>query len=93
LSPAQPKSAFPHDGSSPNAAQCLNPGETLKPTGNRSKGPLAETDIYSYAIINEAGVETGSVEHTDHISINGLKRSQHVVQKDSAGNVIVEVRW
>ena len=67
----------------------LNPGETLKPTGNRSKGPLAETDIYSYAIINE----TGSVEHTDHISINGLKRSQHVVQKDSAGNVIVEVRW
>lgn len=71
----------------------LNPGETLKPKGHRSKGPLAETDIYSYAIINEAGVEIGSVVHTDRTSINGLKRSQHVVQKDSAGNVIVEVRW
>lgn len=71
----------------------LNPGETLKPTGHRRKGPLAETDIYSYAIINEAGIEIGSVEHTDHTSINGLKRSQHVVQKDRAGNVIVEARW
>lgn len=71
----------------------LNPGETLKSSGHRSKGPLAETDIYRYAIINEAGVEIGSVEHIDHTSINGLKRSQHVVQKDNAGNVIVEVRW
>lgn len=71
----------------------LNPGEILKSTGHRSKGPLAETDIYSYAIINESGVEVGSVEHTDHTSINGLKRSQHVIQKDSAGNVIVEMRW
>ena len=72
---------------------CLNPGETLKPTGHLSKGPLAETDIYTYAIINEDGIEIGSIEHTDHTSINGLKRSQHVVQKDSTGNVIVEARW
>ena len=71
----------------------LNPGETLKSLGHRSKGPLSETDIYSYAIINEAGVETGSVEHVDHTSVNGFKRSQHVVQKDRAGNVIIEVRW
>lgn len=71
----------------------LNPGETLRTTGHRSKGPLAETDIYSYAIVNAAGVEVGSVEHTDHTSINGLKRSQHVIQKDSAGNTIVDERW
>lgn len=71
----------------------LNPGETLKPAGHRSKGPLAETEIYTYAIINEDGIEIGSIEHTDHTSINGLKMSQHVVQKDSAGNVIVETRW
>lgn len=71
----------------------LNTRETLKTTGQRSKGPLAETDIYSYAIVNEAGVEVGSVEHTDHTSINGLKRSQHVIQKDSAGYTIVEERW
>lgn len=71
----------------------LNPGETLKSIGHRSKGPLTETDIYSFAIINELGVEVGSVVHTDHTSINGLKRSQHVIQKDSAGNLIVEMRW
>lgn len=71
----------------------LNPGETLKPSGHRSKGPLAETDIYTYAIINEDGIEIGSIEHTNHTSINGLKRSQHVVQKNSTGNVIVEARW
>lgn len=71
----------------------LNPGETLKSTGHRSKGPLAETDIYSYTIVNEAGAVVGSVEHTDHTSINGLKRSQYVIQKDSAGNVITEERW
>ncbi len=71
----------------------LNPGETLKSTGHRSKGPLAETDIYLYAVVNDEGMEIGSVEHTDHTSINGLRRSQHVVQKDSAGNVIVDTRW
>lgn len=71
----------------------LNHGETLKSTGNRSKGPLSETDIYSYAIINEAGEEVGTVEHTDHTSLNGLKRSQHVIQRDGAGNIIVEDRW
>ena len=71
----------------------LNDGETLKSTGHRSKGPLAETDIYSYEIVNTVGIVVGSVEHTDHTSINGLKRSQHVVQKDHAGNVIVEERW
>ena len=71
----------------------LNPGETLKPTGHRSKGPLAETDIYSYTIVNKAGAVVGSVEHTDHTSINGLKNSQYVIQRDSTGNVIAEERW
>lgn len=71
----------------------LNPGETLRPTGHDSKGPLAETDIYSYVIINKDGIEISSIERTDHTSINGLRRSQHVIQKDSAGNVIIEARW
>lgn len=71
----------------------LKSGETLKLLGERTKGPLEETEIRSWEIVNEAGVKTGSVEYTDHTSINGLKRSQHVVQKDSAGNVIIDVRW
>ncbi len=71
----------------------LNQGETLKSTGHRSKGPLAETDISPYSIVNEAGEVVGSVEHTDRTSINGLKRSQLVIQKDSSGKVVVEERW
>ena len=71
----------------------LNPGETLRTTGHRRKGPLAETDIYLYVIVNDAGEEVGSVEHTDHTSINGLKRSQHIIQKDNTGNTIVDERW
>lgn len=72
---------------------CLNPGKTLKSAGRRNKGSLAETDIYFYTIVNESGTEVGSVEHTDHTSINGRKRSQHVIQRDIAGRTIVDERW
>ncbi len=71
----------------------LNQGDTLKQVNHRSKGPLAETDIYIYSIINLAGEIIGSVEHTDHTSINGFRRSQTVIQRDVAGNVIVEEHW
>ncbi|PXW84921.1 hypothetical protein C8R34_12310 [Nitrosomonas sp. Nm84] len=71
----------------------LNPGEILKLTDHRNKGSLAETDIDFYAIVNESGTGVGSVEHTNRTSINGLKRSQHVIQRDNTGNVIVEERW
>lgn len=71
----------------------LNPSEIIKLTGQRTEGPQAETEIYSYAVVNEAGEEVGSVEYTDHTSLNGLRRSRYVVQRDRAGNVIVEERW
>ena len=71
----------------------LSTGETLKSTGHRSKGTLAETDIYSYVIVNEIDEVVGFVEHTDYTSINGFIRSQHVIQKDMVGNVLIEERW
>lgn len=71
----------------------LNFGESLRSVSHRNKGPLAETDIYSYEIVNEAGKVIGFVEHTDHTSLNGLQRSQHVIQKDAEGNIIVDERW
>ncbi len=71
----------------------LNQGDTLKEVNHRSKGPLAETDIYTYSIINLAREVIGTVEHTDHTSIKGFRRSQNVIQRDAAGNVIVEEHW
>ena len=71
----------------------LNPGEKLKLENSRMKGTLSETDIDQYSIINQAGDVVGSVEHTNHTSIKGSRRTQHVTQKDQAGNIVVELSW
>lgn len=71
----------------------LNEGEELKLESSRSKGSMAETDINNYSVINQTGEIVGSVEHTDHTSLNGFKRTQHVIQKDKSGNIIVELSW
>jgi hypothetical protein len=71
----------------------LNSGEELKRENSRSKGTMAQTDIYTYSIIDQAGDKVGSVEHTDHTSLRGGSRTQHVTQKDNSGNVVVELSW
>lgn len=71
----------------------LKTGETLEETNHRSKGPLAETDIYTYSIIDVNGEIVVSVTHTDHTSIKGLNRTQTVEQTDITGNVIVSESW
>ncbi len=71
----------------------LNSGEELKLENSRSKGTLAETDIYNYSIVDKTGKVVGLVEYTDHTSIKGFNRTQHVVQKDSSGKVKVETSW
>ncbi len=71
----------------------LNQGETLKQINHRSKGPLAETDIYTYSILNEDGEKVGAVTHTDHTAIKGFKRTQTIEQTDNLGNVIVSESW
>ena len=71
----------------------LKQGEKLIKEGHRSKGPLAETDIWTYSIIDEQNNKVGSVIHTDHTSINGFKRTQSVEQKDKDGNIIVDISW
>jgi hypothetical protein len=71
----------------------LAPGESLRSIGHRTKGPLEETEIYSYEVVAENGHVVGSVEHTVHVTINGLKTRNYVVQKDSTGVVVVEERW
>ncbi|WP_040393635.1 hypothetical protein [Cellvibrio sp. BR] len=71
----------------------LSAGDTLVKEGHRSKGPMAETDIWTYSIINSKGEKVGSVEYTDHTSINGFNRTQSVEQRDIDGNIIIDVSW
>ncbi len=68
-------------------------GEALKLESSRSKGTMGQTDIDTYSIVNEEGQIVGKVIHTDHTALNGLKRTQTVVQEDLNGNIIVNVRW
>ncbi len=47
----------------------LNEGETLKQTNHRMKGPMQETDIWTYDILNKNGETVGTVTHTDHTAL------------------------
>ncbi|MDE8809496.1 hypothetical protein P0C28_09495 [Aeromonas hydrophila] len=71
----------------------LNHGDTLIQESHRSKGTLAEMDIYTYSIINAQGTKVGSVVYTDHTAIKGFRRTQSVEQRDSSGALIVDVSW
>jgi hypothetical protein len=71
----------------------LKDGETLEHESHKMKGPLQETDIYTYAVLNAAGEKVGSVVHTDHTSIKGFKRTQTIEQYDITRKVISDVSW
>jgi hypothetical protein len=71
----------------------LNPSEELVQDKHRSKGTMAQTDIYHYSIVNEAGEIVGKVVHEDHTSLNGLRRTQHITQTDNDGNLVVQESW
>lgn len=71
----------------------LSPGERLRQETHQSKGPMAETDIYTYSVVDSSGEIVGSVTYTDHTSINGFKRRQTVEQRGKDGKVIVDISW
>lgn len=71
----------------------LNDGETLVQESYRSKGTLAETDIYTYSIINAQGEKIGAVVYVGHTSIKGFHRTQTVEQRDIAGSLIGDLGW
>lgn len=71
----------------------LKVNETLKHNLSLTKGTLGQEEIVLYDIVNQDGLVTGNVKFTDHLSLNGLKRSLHVIQSDISGNVIVDERW
>ena len=72
----------------------LRDGETLKLIKSESKGSMAETDVYTYSILDELGQAVGSVVHTDSTSIKApFRRTQSVIQRDAAGAKIVQEDW
>lgn len=71
----------------------LNVGESLRRLSHRSKGPLAETDVEEYEIVDAGGTVVGTVTYTDHTTINGFKRKQSIVQRDVSGKTVHEERW
>lgn len=71
----------------------LNFGESLKQESYRSKGTMAQTEIWTYSILDENGNKVGSVVHTDHTALNGFKRTQSVEQRDMNGTIIVDITW
>jgi hypothetical protein len=71
----------------------LNEGDTLKQESHRSKGSMAEMDIYTYSIMNSDGEIIGAVKHTDHTAIRGFRRTQTLEQKDASGNIVVDEAW
>lgn len=71
----------------------LIPGESLKLERSYMKGPLQETDVELYTIVNEKDEVTGKVEVTDHTAIKGFRRTISVVQTDVAGSTIIRESW
>jgi len=71
----------------------LNSGETLIEISHKTKGPVGETDIYKYKIINSMGDVVGYVDHTDHTSIKGFHRTQSAIQYDINNKVIIDIHW
>lgn len=71
----------------------LIPGESLKLERSHMKGPLQETDVELYEIVNERNEVTGKVEVTDHTAIKGFRRTISVLQTDAAGNTVIRESW
>lgn len=60
---------------------------------HRTKGPLSETDIWTYSIVNSSGEQVGTVVHKDHTAIKGFRRTQSVEQRDASGKLVVSETW
>ena len=71
----------------------IDANESLRHDQSFSKGSLGQDDILLYSIVNQDGAITGTVKLIDQSSIRGIRRSLHVIQKDSTGKIIVDENW
>ncbi len=71
----------------------LQDGDTLIREDHRTKGPLGETEIDTYAVLNVSGEKVGTVVHTEHTAIKGFARTQTIEQVDLDGKSLRSARW
>lgn len=72
----------------------LRPGETLRKSGGIKSGNLDQHEVEMHDVVDAHGQTVGTVVYTENFSIRPPFRSNHsLVQKDIAGQVVVQVRW
>ncbi len=71
----------------------LNQGDKLIEVSHKMKGPLQETDVYKYNIVDQNENIVGYVDHTDHTSIKGFQRTQTATQYDIDRKVVLDITW
>jgi len=71
----------------------MKDNDTVVLEKSRTKGPLGETEIDTYIVLNSAGEKIGSVIHTDHTAIKGFARTQTIEQYGLAGELLVRTSW
>lgn len=72
----------------------LRPGETLRRSGYTKSGNLDQHEVEMHDVVDAHGHTVGTVVYTEDFCIRPPFRSSHsVVQKDTEGKVVVEVRW
>lgn len=71
----------------------LAPEQTLRHEGSVSKGFMGETDVTTYSVLDASGNVVGTVVHTAHTAVRGLRVTNSVVQKDLHGTILVKKNW
>lgn len=71
----------------------LAEGETLNLLHSKSTGFMQETDVETYEIRASDGSVSGTVIFTDHTAVKGFKRTQRVVQRSAAGEILIDEAW
>jgi len=69
----------------------LEADESLRFESAGTEGFMQETDVEKYSVVRTNGEVTGTVKVTDHTAVKGFKRTIHVVHRDFAGTVILDI--
>lgn len=72
----------------------LRPGETLRRSGGIKSGNLDQHEVEMYDVIDAHGHTVGTVVYTENFCIRPRFRSSHsLVQVDTEGKVVIDLRW
>lgn len=59
----------------------------------REVGFMGDTDVTDFEILDAGATLQGRVELSEHIAVNGFRRTNTVIQKDAQGNTVVAESW